>query len=145
MHQESPPERSFALCEIAAILTMLSSTSLMVGQATAQNANADTATVQQPLAYELVHGDKRISLGGPSPHRSHGWMMIVICSENQTAGKSQTLRAVRSLTGTIKRSWQLLFGRSKASLMLKRNPWLKGDGWKSIMQTASLCSALENL
>lgn len=67
MHQESTPERSFALCEIAAILTMLSSASFMVGHAAAQSADAGATILQQPLTYELVHGEKRISLGGPAP------------------------------------------------------------------------------
>lgn len=67
MHQESAPDRSFALCEIAAILAMLSSASFMSGDVSAQQATAGVTSEPQPLTYELVHGEKRISLGGPSP------------------------------------------------------------------------------
>jgi dipeptidyl-peptidase-4 len=67
MHQEHLPDRGLAICEIAAILAMLSSVSLISDHAAAQDTNGGVAATQQPLTYELVHGDKRISLGGPSP------------------------------------------------------------------------------
>ena len=113
MHQESPPERSFALCEIAAILTMLSSASLMVGQTTAQDANAGAST-QQPLTYELVHGDNRISLGGPSPtqitwldddrylqRKSDGWKVTHAASGEQSNwyDKSKLAAALQKIDG----------------------------------------------
>lgn len=69
MHPENAPDRSFALCEIAAILAMLSSASMMSVSANAQDGGGAVVTVPQPLTYELVHGDKRISLGGPSPNQ----------------------------------------------------------------------------
>ena len=114
MHQESPPERSFALREIAAILAMLSSASLMVGNVTAQEANDGAATVPQPLTYELVHGDKRISLGGPSPtqitwldddrylqRKSEGWKVTHAASgeESDWYDKAKLTAGLRKIDG----------------------------------------------
>ena len=114
MHQESPPERSFALCEIAAILAMLSSASLMASNANAQEANGVAATVQQPLTYGLVHGDKRISLGGPSPtqitwldddrylqRKSEGWKVTDAASgaESDWYDKAKLAAGLRKIDG----------------------------------------------
>ena len=114
MHQESPPERSFALCEIAAILAMLSSASLMGSNATAQDANGEAIKAPQPLTYELVHGEKRISLGGPSPtqitwldddrylqRKSEGWKVTHAGSgeESDWYDKAKLAASLRKIDG----------------------------------------------
>ena len=63
------PDRSFLLCELAAILSMLASTPLVADETNSRSTKPDATDSREPLTFEHVYGREKITVGGFTPFR----------------------------------------------------------------------------
>ena len=74
MGDNTSSDHSFLLCELAAILAMLASSPLAIGQDSSSEVPQETSPgtrsdVRESITYDHVYGNRRISVGGFSPTR----------------------------------------------------------------------------
>ena len=85
MQPESGLDRSFLLCELAAILAFMASAPLVALEPTISDPDPGQSTKREPITYELVHGSKRLSLGG-FPSSNVTWLDDEKYLQRESAG-----------------------------------------------------------